>query len=72
MEAGIPASGGRMTIELIDLGWCIGKLDVENSKLTLVSPSDEDNGFYVPAESIAIFGRKELIRLREVLQKMEG
>lgn len=58
-----------MSTKVIDLGWCIAKLDVHNKKLTIVSPSDSSENNYMPAESVAVYGEAGLIALRDVLNE---
>jgi hypothetical protein len=52
---------------LIDLGWCIAKLDEKGSVLTIVSPSYQDEQCLTPAESVRIIGKEGLIKLRDAL-----
>ena len=55
---------------MVDLGWCIGRLTVENGRsisLTVISPADTSAERYAPAESVCIYGRDGLIALRDFL-----
>lgn len=56
-------------IYTIDLGWCIGKLDTERHKLTIVSPSDRSENLFQPAESVHVWHKSALIELRDALNK---
>lgn len=52
---------------LIDLGWCIARLDKGKHLLKIVSPSDESTSLYVPSESITIYSQPSLEALRDAL-----
>jgi len=52
---------------MIDLGWCMAKL--QGHKLTLVCPSDNTDGYYEPSQSITIYGLSNLETLRDELIK---
>lgn len=58
-------------MKLVDLGWCLARLDVQHSKLTIVSPScDEgENGTYGPAESVVVYGLANITALRDALNE---
>lgn len=47
-------------IILIDLGWCVGKLDTKQMCLTIMSPS-------APAEAVRVWGESQLRALRDAL-----
>ena len=51
---------------LIDLGYCVAKLRMD--RLTIMSP-DDSGEYYIPAQSISIYGDKNLIALRDALNK---
>ena len=50
---------------LIDLGWCIGKLD--KNALTIISPPDSNDVFFIPGANVCISGELALKRLRDTL-----
>lgn len=52
-----------MNAKLIDLGWCIAKLDASHDFLTIVSPAAYEAG--ARAESIVIYGQPILEALLE-------
>ena len=57
--------------KLIDLGGCIGELNIwrKNGFLTIYSQSGCDEGFYKPAESVTITGEAQIIALRDALNE---
>ena len=55
-------------MKLIDLGWCMARLDPVNHKLLIVSPADSSEGFN-PADSIVMFGEESLKALRDALNE---
>ena len=56
-------------MKLIDLGWCLAKLNKEKAILTIVSPADEQMNSFVPAASVVISGVTDLKRLRDALNE---
>lgn len=54
-----------------DLGWCVARLVVgdmgESESLHIVSPADTDEHRYAPCESVAIYGRDRIVKLRDFL-----
>lgn len=57
-------------MKLIDLGWCIGKIEIQEygCKLFIVSPSlYAEDSYYVPATSIEIVSTEALENLRDAL-----
>lgn len=56
-------------IKLIDLGWCIGRLDTDGHKLVIVSPSEELDDRYTPSESVIVYGPTPLLALRDALNE---
>ena len=52
---------------VIDLGWCMARLDVKGKKLTIVSASDPGEHAYTPAESVTIYGDAQMMALRDAL-----
>jgi hypothetical protein len=62
-----------MPIKVIDLGWCIARLEQRTSsqspKLTIMSPSSAEERVYSPAESVVIWGDVSLLALRDALNE---
>lgn len=56
-------------VELIDLGWCIGRLDARNYRLLIASPSSRDESVYEPAESVQVNNKAGILKLRDALNK---
>ena len=56
-------------MKLIDLGWCMARLNEERGHITIVSPADELENIFVPAASVTIVGVSELKKLRDVLNE---
>ena len=56
-------------MKLIDLGWCMAKLNDKKDRLTIVSPADEQENAFVPAASVVIFGVSEIKNLRDALNE---
>lgn len=54
---------------LIDLGWCMARLDIKknSSKLIICSPSASEESVYSPAESVVIYGENNVLTLRDAL-----
>lgn len=52
---------------LIEFSRCIGRLDNEKDKLTIISPSSGTDGVFLPAQDIVIYGAKDLRKLRDAL-----
>ena len=52
---------------VINLGWCVAKLDPDNKMLTIVSPSQGGEHAYTPAESVQVYGETALRNLRDAL-----
>ncbi len=57
-------------MKLIDLGWCLARLNKERAILTVVSPADEQTNSFVPAASVVISGVTELKKLRDALNEV--
>jgi hypothetical protein len=58
-----------MNAKVIDLVWCMARLDVHNKKLTIVSASDASENAYTPAESVVVYGEAGLLALRDALNE---
>jgi hypothetical protein len=58
-----------MMITVIDLGWCIARLNTDKNLMTIVSPSDASEHTYQPAESVVVWGVDALGRLRDTLNE---
>ena len=60
-------------MKVIDLGWCMARLTPQTTrsdvKLTIVSPSMDDDGFHSPAESVRIYGSVNILTLRDALNE---
>lgn len=54
-----------------DLGWCVARLVVNDNgaseSLHIVSPADTDEHRYAPCESVALYGRDRIVKLRDFL-----
>lgn len=53
---------------LIDLGYCVGKLE-GNTKLIICSPSSAIDETFYPSESVIIYGHENIKTLRDALIK---
>ena len=53
--------------KVIDIGWCMARIDAKERKLMIVSPAYTDEASYLPSESIEIYGEANLIALRDLL-----
>lgn len=58
-----------MNRRVIDLGWCMARLDTTQGRLTIVSPADQDEGGYGPAASVVVYGSVSLMALRDALNE---
>lgn len=56
-------------MKLIDLGWCIARLDTEKQRLTVMTPADLEEDIFVPAASVVIYGTPAIKRLRDTLNE---
>lgn len=58
-------------VVLGDIGWCVARMVVSESgeaeSLHLVSPADTSEHRYAPCESVGIYGRVNIVRLRDFL-----
>jgi len=54
-------------ITVIDLGWCIARLNTDKNLMTIVSPADASEHTYQPAESVVVWGVDGLGKLRDAL-----
>lgn len=52
---------------VIDLGWCMARLDTDEKKLTIVSASYGGEQSNYPAESVSVYGEAGLKALRDAL-----
>ena len=56
-----------------DLGWCVGRLVVDDNgkaeSLHIVSPADTDENRYAPCESVALYGRERIMKLKKFLEQ---
>lgn len=52
---------------LVELGWCVGKIDLDDHKLTIFSPSDISGGAFLPANDVIVAGEVNLKILRGAL-----
>ncbi len=52
---------------VLDLGWCMARLDPSKRTLTIVSPSDSGEPSYSPAESVMIYGADKLQALAKAI-----
>jgi len=59
----------QMMITVIDLGWCIARLNTDKNLMTIVSPAHASEHTYQPAESVVVWGVDALGRLREALNE---
>ena len=51
---------------VIDLGYCVARL--EDNRLTIISPQDVGD-YYSQAQSVSIYGEKNILALRDALNK---
>lgn len=56
-------------MKLIDLGWCMARLDTTKNWLTIISPSDGAETGNSPAESVVVYGPEALRALRDALNE---
>ncbi len=56
-------------MKVINLGWCIAKLDEKKNILTIVSASQADEHTYTPAESVVVYGVDGLKALQNALNE---
>jgi len=56
---------------LCELGWCVARLGIDGdglaTSLTLISPADTTEGRYAPVESVCIYKRENIVKLRKFL-----
>jgi hypothetical protein len=52
---------------LIDLGWCMARLNTRDNSLKIVSPDDASDSLYQPPTCVSIFGAEPLLALRDAL-----
>lgn len=55
---------------VINLGWCVAKIEPNRQKLTILSPSDTSGGQYIPAQEVIVFG-DGIIALRDAINAMD-
>lgn len=54
---------------VIDLGWCMAKLEVDKKKLTIISPAEYHENWYAPTQEVILLG-DSIIALRDVLNEI--
>ena len=54
---------------VIDLGFCMARLEANRNMLTIVSPSDLAESSYAPAASVVVYGETWLVALRDLLNE---
>ena len=54
-------------MKVIAFNWSVAKFDEKIHKLTIISPSASNEGVYYPASDVVIYGRDDLIALRDFL-----
>jgi len=52
---------------LVELSWCVVRIKDDASKMTIISPSAEENGVFYPSQDINIYGQKDIKELRDAL-----
>ena len=45
---------------LVELSWCVVRIKDDASKMTIISPSAEENGVFYPSQDINIYGQKDI------------
>ena len=55
---------------VINLGWCVAKIEPNRQKLTILSPSDTSGSQYIPAQEVIVFG-DGIIALRDAINAMD-
>lgn len=58
-----------MPNKMIDLEWCLAKLNAAENRLIFASPASVEADTYIPAGSMHIQGRSNLIALRDALNE---
>ena len=58
--------------EVVDLGWCMARLDSSNYNITIVAPSDGGNADYPfePAQCVTIYGINNATALYKALHRL--
>ena len=59
-----------MSTKIFDLGWCMARLNKAKHSLVIVSPSQEAEHSYTPAESVCVYGEQAMITLRDALLEL--
>ncbi len=55
-----------MNTTVINLGWCIAKLEVEKKKLTIISPAEYNENWYAPTQEVILL-HDGIVALRNLL-----
>ena len=55
---------------VVNLGWCVAKIEPDRPRLTILSPSDQSEGYHIPAQDVVVCG-DGLIALRDALNAMD-
>lgn len=55
-----------MNTTVINLGWCIAKLEVEKKKLTIITPAVYHENWYAPTQEVILID-DNIIALRDAL-----
>lgn len=55
-----------MSTTVINLGWCIAKLEAEKKKLTIISPAEYHENWYAPTQEVILLD-EGIIALRNAL-----
>lgn len=58
-----------MSVKLIDMWWCVARLNNSKHTLEIISPGSEEDNCYVPAASVRVYGKTELIALQNALNE---
>ena len=56
--------------KVIDLNWCMARFEELPASLFIISPSGSDEGLYIPAQSVRIYGKNGIIALRDALNEI--
>ena len=54
---------------VVDLGWCMARLDKNRGYLTFVSPCDSNETSFIPAQSVGLWRQADILTLRDFLNE---
>jgi len=56
-------------MKVIDLGWCMARINTKLNSLVIVSPAAVEEQTYQPAESVCFYGKENIEKLRDALNE---